>query len=116
MISHSGRFGSSTATRSPRDTPSGEERAGDVVDARAQRRIGQALAAEDDGLGVGPGPRHVVEESAERAARSEAMAQRPVKRGGRPSRCAAMPSSTSRLHSSAWRSVSDSARASPKPP
>ena len=55
VISHSGRFGSSTATRSPRDTPSREQRAGDVVDARAQRRVGQALAAEDDGLGVGPG-------------------------------------------------------------
>jgi hypothetical protein len=40
---------------------------------------------------------------------------RPENRGGRPSRCAAMPSSTSRLHSRSWRSASESARASAKP-
>ena len=80
--------------------PHRDERARELVDASAQCGVGEMLVAEGERLGVRPFRGHLVEEIPQRPAR-RARAHRPVNRGGRPSRCAAMPSSTSRLHSRA---------------
>ena len=54
-----------------------EERTGELVHARLERRVAQPLVAENDGVGVGTGGRHLVEQRAERAA-GRAHAQLPV--------------------------------------
>ena len=70
VISHSGPVGQQE--RDPIAAPHAEreQRAGHVVDPRAQRGVGHALVARDDGLGAGLAARQIVEQDAERAGAS----------------------------------------------